>query len=190
MSLQVWLEVRPAGVRHDVQISLIRWVCIAVTLDWQHVTAVCMFFLLIYLANAMLSICLIHLCHLKQKKNFLFLSRGTFIASRTILWREIHFVILFPLTRPFVSHSTVLWQLYAQAVHDFACVYTSVLQHCSPLPVNQCLLSASCPLAFCPWVPVELCPNCWKELCCKKEQGKAKSGTRWVPASGTIKVLV
>lgn len=124
---------------------------------------------LTYLSNAMLSICLILICHLKEK-SLLFLARGSFVASRTMLWHEIHFVIFFPPTRPFISHSAILWKVYAWPVHDFACAYTSILQHRSPLPINQCLLSAPCPLVFLPWVLVELCPNCWKELCGKRNR--------------------
>lgn len=54
-----------------------------------------------------------------------------------------------------------------------------------PLPVNQCLLSAASPLACLPWVPVELCPNCWKDLCCKRNREEQNQS-----AGATIKETV
>lgn len=58
----------------------------------------------------------------------------------------------------------------------------------SPLPLNQCLLSAASLLSYLPWVPVELGPNAGRS-CAARGTGKGKV-RRWVSASATVKETV
>lgn len=89
ISLQRWLEGRPAGVMHDAWIFLVRWVCVSVMLYWQHVTVFCMLFF------NMLSVCLIHLCCLKKKRkrSSVFWSRGKKNVSRIMLWHKFSYLL-------------------------------------------------------------------------------------------------
>lgn len=174
MSLQGWLEVRQAGVIRDEQMS----VC-----SCHIARAACNCFLYalafsVYLSNALPSICLKHL-YLLEKKLFPLLIN----VSRMMLWREILFVILFP--PPHLSF--LILPFYGDYMIELCValqVFTYQFYSSAPLPVpvNQCLPIASCPLAFLPGVPVGLHPNRWEEPCCKRSrEGQNQVGGEYQP---------